>query len=882
MKKIANLIILLVVTVASYAQFPTAGGKGNPAPPQIGHVFGKVTDSSGKGINGVSVILMQQKFDSVTKKKKDVLLKAVTTKSNGEFNLEDLPVIGALTLKISASGYVSINQTVSFQPKMPAGTMPQGPPDMSKGMPDFTAMGNPFEKDLGMVKMKEDVKQLETVVVTGSKPLLKMDIDKKVFNVDKNLVTVGGTALDVMRNVPSIQVDIDGNVKLRNAAPQIFVDGRPTTLQLDQIPADAIESVEVITNPSAKYDASGGNAGILNIVLKKNKKSGYNGNIMAGVDRFGGLNGGGSFSLRQDKINLTASMMGNQMRNNSTGYTNRLNFGNDPVTAVSQENINKTKGGFMFGRLGLDYFITNKTTLSVSGVKVYGKFRPEENIQVQTDSILNTGIVSTYSERITNTERTFNATGFQAGLKHLFPKQGEELTADINYFGGKNSSDALYTTHFLNSDKDEITGTQKQQVIGDGLMSFLTIQTDYVKPLKGNLKIETGLRAQLRTTENNNTTYIKGIGEPDFVLIPSATNNFKNKDNVYAAYFSAKNTIKNFGYQLGLRAESSNYQGELINTGEKFSNKYPISLFPSIFLSQKLKNKQELQLNVTRRVNRPTFFQLIPYVDYTDSLNITQGNPNLKPEFTSSAEASYSKSFKGNHTLLTTAYYKHTNNMITRFLKEATNPVTGEKDIINTYVNANSGYVTGLELTSINPITKWWDMTSNINIYNSKINTDNINEFSQDALWSWFGKFNNTFKLPQNYTIQLTADYQSKSNIPVNNGGGGFGPPMSQAQNASQGYIKAFWGMDIAFRKSFMKNNAATITLGITDIFKTRYNRQYSYSQYFVQDLSRIMNPQMIKLNFSYRFGKIDMSLFKRQNMKGQAEGMQGGMQGIQ
>jgi ferric enterobactin receptor len=871
-----------MLTLASFAQFSPGTGKANAAPPQIGRVFGKVTDSTGKSITGASVILMQQKFDSATKKKKDVLLKAMTTKTNGEFNLEDLPIMGALTLKISATGFTPVSQSISFQPKMPAGGMPQGgAPDPSKGMPDFSAMAGAFEKDLGSVKMKEDIKQLETVVITGSKPLLKMDIDKKVFNVEKNLVSAGGTALDVMRNVPSLQVDIDGNVKLRNSAPQIFVDGRPTTLQLDQIPADAIESVEVITNPSAKFDASGGNAGILNIVLKKNKKSGYNGNVMAGVDRMGGVNGGGSFSFRQDKINVTASVMANQMRNKSTGNTGRLNFADDPVTAITQDNINRTTGGFMFGRLGMDYFITNKTTLSVSGIKVHGKFKPEENIQTQTDSILNTGKVSSYSERLTNSTRTFNATGFQMGMKHLFPKQGEELTADINFFAAKNESDALYTTNYL-EDKELITGTQQQNVQGDGKNSFLTIQTDYVKPLKGNLKIETGLRAQLRTTESNNTTYIKGIGEPDFVPIPSATNNFRNKDNVYAAYISAKNTIKNFGYQVGLRAESSDYQGELTNTGEEFSNKYPLSLFPSIFLSQKLKDKQELQLSVTRRINRPNFFQLIPYVDYTDSLNITQGNPNLKPEFTSSIEASYSKSFKGNHTLLATVYYKYTNDMITRFLKEDTNPVTGEQDIINTYINANSGYITGLELTAVDPLTKWWDMTANVNIYNSKINTDNINQLSQDAIWSWFGKLNNTFKLPKNYTIQLTADYQSKTNIPVNTGGGGFGPPMGQAQAASQGYIKAFWGMDIAFKKSFMKNNAATLTLGITDIFKTRYNSQYSYSPYFIQDYSRIMNPQMVRLNFSYRFGKIDMSLFKRQNMKSQAEGMQGGMQGIQ
>src|SRR5205814_7304115 len=164
-----------------------------------------------------------------------------------------------------------------------------------------------LDKDLGNIKLQTDVNTLQSVTVTTSAAGLKMDIDKKTFNVDKNLVSSGGTAIDIMKNVPSLQVDIDGNVKLRNATPQIYIDGRPTTLSLDQIPADAIESVEVITNPSAKYDASGGNAGILNIVLKKNKKSGYNRNIMADVDKRGAVNGGGKLNLSQNKINLSAA-----------------------------------------------------------------------------------------------------------------------------------------------------------------------------------------------------------------------------------------------------------------------------------------------------------------------------------------------------------------------------------------------------------------------------------------------------------------------------------------------------------------------------------------------------------------------------------------------
>src|SRR5207253_5872412 len=163
-----------------------------------------------------------------------------------------------------------------------------------------------------------DLQQLTGVIVSASSSRLRMDIDKKVFNVDQNIVSTGGTAVDVMKNVPSVNVDIDGNVTLRNAAPQIYVDGRPTTLTLDQIPADAIQSVEVITNPSAKFDASGGNAGILNIVLKKNKKTGYNGNIMAGVDSRGGGNLGGNFNVRQGKINLSAAVMTNARKDKAT------------------------------------------------------------------------------------------------------------------------------------------------------------------------------------------------------------------------------------------------------------------------------------------------------------------------------------------------------------------------------------------------------------------------------------------------------------------------------------------------------------------------------------------------------------------------------------
>ncbi len=857
MKKILLLITVIISAVNAHAQMPGAMGGNNMAQANIGHVYGKLTDADGKPVSGVSVMLMRKRMDSVTKKLKEVLVKGMITKSNGDFSFDELPVMGNLTLKISSSGFKAAEQAISFMPKMEPGA----------ARPVAGAMPS-FDKDLGNIKLTTDAKQLQDVTITSVSPSVRLNADKKIFNVEKNIMSAGGTGLDVMRNVPSVNVDIDGNVTLRNSPPQILVDGRPTTLTLEQIPADAIESVEVITNPSAKYDASGGGAGILNIVLKKNKKSGYNGNVRAGVDKRGAMNGGGDFSFRQNKLNFTAAINGNQNKGRTTGTTDRLNLLDVPQTSVLQSNYNRTTGGFLFGKIGLDYFVTNRTTLSLTGIKVHGQFNPNETIDITTDSLFNSGKISTVSNRSTKGSREFNGHGLVFGLKHLFPKEGEELTIDANLFGGKNMNNSLYTTNYYGFNSSTITNTELQKAIGNGNDKNFVIQSDYVKPFSKVTKLETGIRAALRSRTNVNNNYL--FNDTDYVIIPSAVSNYKNNDNVYAAYATLSSSIKNFSYKLGVRAEHSDYTGTLTNTGEKFKNSYPVSLFPSVFLSQQLSNKQQIQLSYSRRINRPNFFQLIPFTDYTDKLNITKGNPNLVPEFTQSLELSYLKTFKGNNTLLGSVYYKHTDNLITRYLTQQADPVSGKDQLINTYINANSSYSAGAEVTAQNYLTKWWDISTNINVYNSKVNTANVATASQGALWSMFGKFNSNFKLPSNFAIQFTTTYQSKTNLPVNNNPGMGGPPMMQSQSSSQGYILPSWGMDLAVKKSFLKNNAASVSLSINDIFKTRVSNQYSSSEYFTQTYNRLRDPQMVRLNISYRFGKIDASLFKRKSNKGE------------
>jgi outer membrane receptor protein involved in Fe transport len=351
---------------------------------------------------------------------------------------------------------------------------------------------------------------------------------------------------------------------------------------------------------------------------------------------------------------------------------------------------------------------------------------------------------------------------------------------------------------------------------------------------------------------------------------------------VYAGYATYTNAINKFGYQLGLRVESSEYEGTVNTTDSdmkpaviSYSNHFPISLFPSVFLTQQFKNDHELQLNYSRRINRPNFFQLFPFTDYSDSLNLSRGNPGLTPEFTNSLELSYQKLFANSNSILASLYYKNTNNLITRYQEKERNPVTGKDVLINTYINAASSYITGLELTSRNKLAAWWELTSNLNLFTSDIKLKDPTIPDQENVFSYFAKVNNSFKLPKNISVQLSADYQSKTILPAggSGGGGGRGGGMfGQPQSSAQGYIRPNYGVDIAVRYEFLKNKTASISLSMNDVFRTRRSDIHSESIYFSQDAFRRRDPQVLRLNFSYRFGKFDVALLKRKNNKTQTE----------
>jgi outer membrane receptor protein involved in Fe transport len=915
MRKTWLLFLALAISTIGFSQGPPAGAggggrRGAGGASAIGHFYGKIVDAkTGKGMDGASVQLI------MTRGQKDSVVSGMITRRSGDFSLENLPLFGNFRLKITAIGFKTYDEKVAFDLKglrgagggAPGGTAGGG---NENGQPNPGAMQalNAVDKDLGNIKLTQDAQNLEQVTVVASKPLITMGVDRKIYNVEKDISAAGGSATDVMKNVPSVQVDIDGNVTLRNSPPTIFVDGRPTTLTLDQIPADAIQSVEIITNPGAKYDASGGTAGILNIVLKKNRKAGYNGNIRAGIDQRGRGNLGGDINVKQGKINFFLSGNYNQRKSIATGQTDRVStfaatpaFNRSGYTSyLNQYDINVNKGYFAFGRGGFDYLIDNRNTISLSGNIVHGTFEPHVNSDLY-NSVDSVGAGNPYyTGRYSTSNSKFNNHGAMLSYKHTFPKAGEELTADVNYSQGSNDNfNLVQTQQHAGIDKGSPSlGTYNQQQTGNGDNKYFTAQADYVLPLGEKSKFEAGGRIAIRN--NHSVNNIDTIGaNNEYIVNQLLSSNYTFRDRVFAGYVTYSNMIgESFSYQLGFRGESSDYNGtenftNVDATGHQtpaighFKNSFPLSLFPSVFLTKKLGGNQDLSFNYSRRIDRPNFFQLFPFTDYSDSLNLSRGNPNLQPQFTNSFEAGYSKTFSGNNSFLASVYYKYTSDLITRYQEPGINPITNGPVFINTYINAKSSFVGGLELIGRITMAKWWDFTPSINIFTSHINTIDTGKNAiptQPQTWSWFGKINNSFKITKALTFQLSGDYTSKTVLPpggsaANGGGGGGGGGGrgfgNNSSGNSQGYNKPTGGVDAALRFEFLKNRTAALTLSVNDIFRTRVSDVFTSADGFQQEYNRRRDPQFFRLQFNWRFGKFDMNLFKRKNLKGERENME-------
>ncbi|MFN0033090.1 MAG: outer membrane beta-barrel protein [Flavobacteriales bacterium] len=846
---------IILCTMAAMAQ-PGGGRPGGIQQPTTCKIYGKVMDGSSKAkleFAVVTVILQSQLSD--TSNYANAVVTGGITSSNGDFLIEEVPLMKTVTFKVNMLGYKEYTTTYTF---------------------------TKVEQDLGNIKL--EIEATAAVVIDGSDPAYKIEFDKKVFDVEKNPLAAGGTAEDVLRNVPSLQVDMDGNVSMRNTAPQIFIDGRPTTLSIDQIPADAIKSIEVISNPGAKFDASGGGGGIVNIVMKHNRGMGYNGSVRAGVDSRPRFNTGVDFNLREGKLNFFGNGNFNQRKSISEGYTQRTDLTRTPNTFLYQTQRSTNFGFFGSGKIGLDFFADNRNTFTLSQSLNRGEFAPEDIINSRTDTLTNDDANNPFTlyTRSTNTKREFQNLGTSLLYKHLFAKDGTELTADANFNKIESEFTGIYNSRY--DDSDEIA--QKQS--GGSQQELLVVQSDFVSKLTDKKKFETGVRTSVRHYESIYQNFQLNNSTQQYDEIKSLLVNYEYVDQVYAAYTSLSINAEKWKYQAGLRFESSDYSAKLRDTTLTFRNNYPLSVFPSVFITRVINDKQDIQIALSRKINRPSFMQLIPFTDYTDSLNVSRGNPALKPEFTNLAELSYQYNINKQNTFLATAYARYTTDLTVRNQIAEYSELLAQDIVINTYDNASSSLAFGLELVSKNTLTKWMELTANLNLYRSSIDGTNISKELSNSLSSYWLKTNVIFRLPQNFTFQAMFDYSSRRSLEVGSserggvmgggggpggGGGGFG---GGSNNTVQGYVRPTYGLDLSLRKEFLKNKNMSLSLSMQDVLKTRINYTHTGTSLFIQDTYRRRDWQVLRLQFSWKFGKVDSSLFKRKNNKQSEGGMEG------
>ena len=710
----------------------------------------------------------------------------------------------------------------------------------------------------GTIKMRVSKgNALNEVNITAKKAPVQLGIDKKVFAVDQSLVSEGGSASDLLTNVPSVQIDVDGNVSLRGSTGvRVLIDGKPSLIAggdvasiLASIPASSIETVEVITNPSSKYDAEG-NSGIINIVLKRNTKLGLNGNVALTAGNRDNYNGNASVSFQNKKINLYGNY-GYRYGNRIGGGFNNIRYLNrtDSLASAEQLTTSKNTDKSHNAKAGIDYYLTTKDILSFSA-----GFNSRDNDKrdlLNINTYKTDGSPQLLSNRVNTNEGSGNSYDLNLDYSHKF-KTSQELTFNFGYSKGTNDNFQLYNTSIYNlNGRDVVQDPEILTNDNDGTNKNYNIQADYTMPLGKLGKLETGYRSQIKYTDNNTlaATYNAATGRYDQNY--QLSNLFNSKDQVHALYLNYQNQIKNFGYQIGLRGETARLNtnsGGYITGSQLLYSPGRISydrLYPSIFLTQKFKGEQQVQLSYTRRVNRPRPWDTNPFIDYSDPLSWRQGNPNLLPEDVHSYELSYSK-FWDKVTLIGSAYMRHTNDLIQRVRSVPdSNGV-----IIITPQNLTKSTNSGIELIAKVDPFKFWNFTANANGYHSNIDAVPEYDIRETSGYSWNANLTNNFTLPHSITFQVRGEYNS-------------------TEVQAQGKRKAQYSVDAGAKYDF-PNKKASLSANIRDIFNTRRFGAINQDANSITDFQRYQKGQMGNITFSYRFGKT--TFMKKQKKPEQQE----------
>jgi len=827
-KSYSTVFLLFITTISLFAQRPNMGGPGMRKMPAIGRVYGKVIDSKSKQpVDFATVTLLAMQKDSV--------ISGILAKANGDFNLDKLPM-GRFRLRIAFIGYQPLTQQVTISP-------------------------NNIEQDLGNIPLQVDTKSLNEFVVEGERAGVVMTVDRRIYTVDKDISARGGTGIDAVKNIPGLSVDADGGVTLRSSSPTIFVDGRPTLLTLEQIPSDQIDRIEVITNPSAKYDAST-SGGILNIILKKNTKPGYNGLVTLGAGYPSRYNGMLNLNVKEGRSNFNISYNINTASNPTKGFTNRTLLRSGETTGFYNQDNDVVMDRLMQnGRIAYDYNLTNRTTLSLSQGVMSGGFDSDEYQSFNDRDSINSLI--TYGTRSTTGITNWNNYSTQLQLRKTFPKRGKELSTDITYNYGKRKSNSDFITNNYNNVGQSITPQEFQVNRGSGSSNTFTYQLDFTNPITDTAKWEFGLRSNYKEDISILDVGYRNNSSGEVMMDSTLSNNYKISDLVNAAYVTYSNMYKpmGIGYMVGLRFEQTRFIGELVGKNQSVEYLYPDGMsniakafFPSIYLTKRIGEKHEIQMNFARKINRPGFMQVMPFIMFADKMNYRTGNPLLRPEFINSMEANYNRIFT-NGNLFTSVYVKQTEGAITQFAQKYNDT---SDVLLNTFINGNTMYNMGWENNfKTNFLKKKLDVTINLNGFFTDISANVGNTTIQNSGFSWNTKVIVSYKLPKQYTLQVNGNYEAPRIIP-------------------QGKTLDQYSVDISLNKEIMKT--LSFNLVVNDVFNTRRFGTYYESNIMEQNISRRRETRFVRLSVTWRFGEMDASLFRKRSNQKRGDSNGGGM----
>ncbi|WP_160717748.1 outer membrane beta-barrel family protein [Chitinophaga solisilvae] len=701
----------------------------------------------------------------------------------------------------------------------------------------------------GTLRLQTAGKVLNAVEIKAEKPGFSMQIDRQVFDAGSMINAEGGTGTDILKNIPSVDVDIDDNITLRGKSVTIYVDGKPSPFgdaktALQMIPAESIERVEVINNPSAKFEAQGG-GGIINIVLKKDKAIGYNVMFNAGAATLGQVNGSANASLRLRRFNFFGNYQGRYESLGGSGFSNRQNLIPDSgqTSYFSQTSSNNNSNGNHGGRFGFDYFLDDHNTFTIAQGVNRNNNDNDDHIFLHYQNAARETIRDGNRYNTSHGSSVNNNTSLN--YKHTFKKPNEELTAYISYSGNRSNSNSDYRTRYrkLAAPSDSTW----QQNTGDNRNRFWNLQSDYTTPLGRKSKLEAGVKSTFRHIGNDYTAMLFRADLQQFEKSPQLSNKYDYEEDIHAGYINYAGAIGNLGYQVGVRAEQSFLKGYSFSRDTTVDNRF-FNLFPSVFLKYNMpKNQhQSLVFNYSTRIDRPNFDQLLPYVNNADPQNIRTGNPELQPALSHKFEVSYSVYYpKTNNYFSTSTYYAQTNDNIDRIstLDTITGVTTTRPMNLATQQNMGGNISYSIHLF------KWWKANANLNLEYNKLTSIAVSNEN----FSYGINANTQFRLPARFSIELSGHYRS---------------PRIQPQ----GTFRAMNGMDLGLRKELLKNKALVIALNVSDLLNTQQFSSHYETPVFIQDYDRKRPTRFVRINIRYRFGKMDPNLFKKKK-HGEEEG---------